>query len=136
MWRSVGFFMNFTAVIEFATLIAFAVVLLGGRDKREGGWKVISSLLALIAVVQLASMAIVVCVERAPKKHRGLYTDVRKQAFLYDHDSRFFVGWKLDRSWILCTVSWIVLMLDALGIMAAANILVPEDDYEIIPDRR
>jgi len=60
MWRSVGFLMNFAAVIELATLVAFAVILLGGRDKREGGWKIVSSLLAGIALVQLASMAVVV----------------------------------------------------------------------------
>lgn len=58
------------------------------------------------------------------------------QAFLYDHDNRFFVGWKLDTSWILCTVSWIVLLFDAVGIAVAANVLPPEDDYEPIPDRR
>lgn len=53
--------MNFTAVIEFATLVAFAVILLGGRDKRENGWKIVSPLLAIIALAQLAAMAIVVC---------------------------------------------------------------------------
>jgi hypothetical protein len=57
------------------------------------------------------------------------------QAYLFDHDSRFFVGWKLDRSWILCTVSWLVLMLDVVGISAAAYIYPSEDDYEPIPDR-
>ncbi|KAL1310650.1 hypothetical protein AAFC00_000918 [Neodothiora populina] len=56
--------------------------------------------------------------------------------FLYDHDSRFFVGWRLDSSWILCTVSWCVMLVDAISIMAAANIMTPEDDYEPIPDRR
>ncbi|KAF1354831.1 hypothetical protein BDV97DRAFT_289962 [Delphinella strobiligena] len=116
IWRSVGFLMNFTAVIELATLVAFAVVLLGGRDKRDGGWKIVSPLLALVAVTQLVSMALV--------------------AFLFDNDGRFFTGYKLDRSWILCTVSWCVLLLDAIGITAAANIMPPEDDYEPILDRR
>lgn len=55
--------MNFTAVIELATLVAFAVVLLGGRDKRDGGWKIVSPLLALVAVTQLVSMALVVRTE-------------------------------------------------------------------------
>lgn len=55
--------MNFSAVIELATLVAFVVVLLGGRDKREGGgWKIVSGLLGLVALVQLISMAIVVSV--------------------------------------------------------------------------
>ena len=60
MWRTVGFLMNFSVVFELATLVAFAVVLLGGRDKREGGWKMLVGLLGLIAVTQVASMAIVV----------------------------------------------------------------------------
>lgn len=63
MWRSVGFLMSFTVVIEFATLVTFAIILLGGRDKREDGWKIVSSLLAVIALAQLASMAVVVCVQ-------------------------------------------------------------------------
>jgi hypothetical protein len=57
------------------------------------------------------------------------------QAFLYDHDDRFFPGWKLDVSWILCTVSWTVLALDAAGIIIAALTLPSEGDYELIPDR-
>jgi len=36
------------------------VVILGGKQKREGGWKVLASMLVLVGVVQCASMAIVV----------------------------------------------------------------------------
>ena len=53
--------MSFTAVLELATLVAYIVVILGGKQKREGGWKVLASMLLLIGVVQCASMAIVVC---------------------------------------------------------------------------
>ena len=63
-------------------------------------------------------------------------TDVISQAYLYDHDNRFFVGWALDKSWILCTVSWIVLLLNGIGVTAAAYLLAPEDDYEAIPEPR
>lgn len=56
------------------------------------------------------------------------------QAFLYDHDSRFFVGWELDKSWILCTVSWSVLLLDLVGVVGAALFMPSEDDYEPIPE--
>ncbi|KAG9847805.1 hypothetical protein KCU94_g6849, partial [Aureobasidium melanogenum] len=116
MWRSVGFLMNFSVVLELATFVAFAVVLLGGRSNREGGWKMCAGLLSVVVVCQVAAMGIV--------------------AFLFDHDNRFFVGWKLDRSWILCTVSWIVLLVDMIGITVAAKMLPAEDDYEPIPDRR
>lgn len=56
------------------------------------------------------------------------------QAYLYEHDNRFFVGWALGKSWILCTVSWIVLGINASGVLAAAYVLPPEDDYEMIPE--
>lgn len=62
--------MNLTAVIEFATLAAFAVVLLGGRDKREGGaYKMVSGLILLVAITQLVSMAIVVRVTTCRKPY-------------------------------------------------------------------
>ena len=56
------------------------------------------------------------------------------QAFLYENDDRFFPGWKLDISWILCTVSWTVAFLLACGISAAAILLPSEAGYELIPD--
>lgn len=61
MWRSVGFLMSFAAVLELATCIAYLVVIAGGKQKREAGWRVLSFLLLLVGVVQCASMAIVVC---------------------------------------------------------------------------
>lgn len=66
----------------------------------------------------------------------GLLTFLITQAFLYDHDNRFFVGWELDKSWILCTVSWIVIFLDSLGVVGAALFMAPEDDYEPVPEPR
>jgi hypothetical protein len=56
------------------------------------------------------------------------------QAYLYDNDNRFFVGWELDKSWVLCTVSWTVLLIDAAGVVCAAMFLPKEDDYELIPE--
>jgi len=35
---------------------------------------------------------------------------------------------------VLCTVSWTVLTVDVLGIVAARYLLPKEDDYEPIPD--
>jgi hypothetical protein len=64
------------------------------------------------------------------------FADEIVQAYLYDHDNRFFVGWELDKSWILCTVSWIVMLLNGIGVTIAAYVLVPEDDYEMIPEPR
>jgi hypothetical protein len=57
------------------------------------------------------------------------------QAYLFDNDDRFFVGWRLDSSWILCTVSWVILVLSAAGVIVSAYILPPEGGYELIRDR-
>ncbi|KAK4540151.1 hypothetical protein LTR36_009737 [Oleoguttula mirabilis] len=116
MWRSTGFLMNFSIVMELACVIAYITILAGGRSSREDGWKILSGLLGLVAVGQLIAMALV--------------------AYLYDHDNRFFVGWELDKSWILCTVSWSVLAIDTVGIIAAKLLLPKEDDYEPIPEPR
>ena len=52
--------MSFAVVVELASAIAFAVILLGGRQKREAGWKVLGWLLGVAAAAQLLSMAVVV----------------------------------------------------------------------------
>ncbi|KAF2435804.1 hypothetical protein EJ08DRAFT_579892 [Tothia fuscella] len=113
MWRSVGFFMSFAVIIELATIVAYVVIISGGMQTRSYGWKVVCSLLAVVSLVQCASMSIV--------------------AFLYDHDERFFPGWQLDTSWILCTVSWSLAFLSGVGTAAAAYVLPVEGGYELIP---
>nr|POF01343.1 hypothetical protein CFP56_21291 [Quercus suber] len=114
MWRSTGFLMNFSLVMEVVCALAYVTVLVGGRSAREGGWKMVAGLLGLVAVGQLVAMALV--------------------AYLYDHDNRFFVGWELDKSWILCTVSWSVIAVNVVGLLSAVFFLPPEDDYETIED--
>lgn len=59
---------------------------------------------------------------------------MHSQAYLYDNDDRFFPGWKLDISWVLCTVSWSVMLLLGCGITATALLLPMEGGYELIPD--
>lgn len=54
--------MNFSVVLELATLFAFGVVLVGGRVQREGGWKMLVGLMATVVVCQVAAMGIVVSV--------------------------------------------------------------------------
>ncbi|TKX20711.1 hypothetical protein C1H76_7097 [Elsinoe australis] len=112
LWRSVGFLMNFTVVLELAIFVGFMVVILGGRGKREGGWKMVAGLSAVITVCQVVAMAIV--------------------AYLNDHDVRFQIGWALDTSTVLCTLSWIVMGVNAAGLVLAAYTMEPEDDYEQI----
>lgn len=52
--------MSFSVVIELASLIGYLVVLLGGKQKRDAGWKMISGLLFVAGAASCASMAIVV----------------------------------------------------------------------------
>lgn len=57
------------------------------------------------------------------------------QAYLFENDERFFVGWFLDKSWIMCTFSWTLQLVVALAIALAALCLPTEGGYELIPDR-
>ena len=64
--------MSFAVIVELATLIAYVVVILGGKQKRDVGWKIILSLLALAAVVQLVGMSMVVCGRTSTRPSSGL----------------------------------------------------------------
>lgn len=55
--------MSFAVVMEGVTLIAFLVVIAGGRQKREQGWKVLTGLLLLAGMVQCAGMALIVSIQ-------------------------------------------------------------------------
>ena len=59
------------------------------------------------------------------------------QAYSYDNDNRYNVpGYSLDISWILCTVSWSVMVLSAAFFTLSAFIFKSEDGYELIPSER
>jgi len=113
LWRSVGFLMSFAVVIEGMSLMAFVIMLFGGKQKRVAGWKVLGTLLFLIGALQAAGMSII--------------------AYVYDNDDRFFPGWRLDASFGMCTASWCIMMLTASGLIASAFLLPEEAGYELIP---
>ena len=144
--------MSFAVAIELASMIVCLLLICGGKQKRDKGWKVLCSVLAVATLAQCASMAIVVSADFAlyntnkyviPGQpydftfYVSYYADMEiwrfLQAYLYDHDERFFVGWKLDTSWVLCTVSWSVLFVSGLGVSLAAIFLPEEGSYELIP---
>ena len=52
--------MNFAIVMEGMTFIAFLVVIIGGKQMRERGWKVVSCMLLLAGVIQCAGMSLIV----------------------------------------------------------------------------
>ncbi|KAL4745998.1 hypothetical protein BDW72DRAFT_185798 [Aspergillus terricola var. indicus] len=114
MWRTVGFGMSFAVVLEGLSVVAFLIVLSGGKRLREEGWKFLSLLILASAAVQAGSMGLV--------------------AYLVENEPRFFVGWRLDESWIYCTISWCVSIFSAGAIILAAYSLPSEGGYELIPD--
>ena len=60
MWRSVAFLMTFAVVIEGMTIVAFGILISGGKQRREQGWGVMAILAGLAAFIQLAAMALIV----------------------------------------------------------------------------
>ena len=77
-------------------------------------------------------------VPKCHSEHRRIDADcygTELQAYLYEHDDRFFPGWNLDSSWIFCTISFSVALLLAGGLSAAAVMLPSEGGYELIPNR-
>lgn len=52
--------MSFAVVLEGMTIAAFAILLVGGKQKREQGWGVLTILVALAAFVQAIGMALMV----------------------------------------------------------------------------
>jgi hypothetical protein len=132
MWRSVAFLMSFAIVIEGMTIVAFAILICGGKQRREQGWGVMAILVGLAAFVQVAAMALIV---RSPHRSSRDFVDrFSPQAYLFENDDRFFVGWYLDKSWVMCTISWSLQALCALAITMAALVLPSEGGYELILD--
>lgn len=60
MWRSVGFLMSFAVVLEGMSIVAYLIILSGGKRLRENGWRILSLLIIISAIIQAASMSIVV----------------------------------------------------------------------------
>jgi hypothetical protein len=52
--------MNVAFVLELAVCVGFVVVLLGGKQKRATGWKLLATMLFLVGLVQCSSMGLVV----------------------------------------------------------------------------
>lgn len=106
--------MSFAIVLQGMSVVTYLVILSGGKRLRENGWSVLSLMVGLSAIVQAAGMSIV--------------------AYLFDNEDRFFVGWKLDQSWVFCTVSWCISLFCAAAVVLAAKVLPSEGGYELIPD--
>ena len=128
--------MSFAVVLEGMSVVAYLIILSGGKRLRESGWKVLSLLILLSVVVQVGSVSIVVSV--LPPIWDAFTVVIEEanygQAYLFDNEDRFFAGWKLGESWIYCTVSWGLSLFCTGVLVLAVNTLPSEAGYELIPD--
>ncbi|RSL70784.1 hypothetical protein CEP54_001644 [Fusarium duplospermum] len=115
LWRTVGFMASFATILCLGGLVTFIVIMSGGKYKRETGWPFVGSMMTLVAVVEFITISIV--------------------AYLYDNDDQFTIpGWNLDASFYLSTVSAIICLLGAAGLVLSAYLLPPEDGYDFLAD--
>ncbi|EEP81268.1 conserved hypothetical protein [Uncinocarpus reesii 1704] len=106
--------MSFAVVLEGMTLITYIVILSGGKQMRETGWKVLTVFLVFITLVQCGAMALV--------------------SYLFDNDDRFYPGWKLDTSWILTVVSMCLAGFNAVIIyMTIRSSRTTHHDFSKVP---
>lgn len=52
--------MSFAVVIEGMTIAAFIILIMGGKQRREQGWGVMTLLAVIAALVQACAMALIV----------------------------------------------------------------------------
>ncbi|KAH7011885.1 hypothetical protein EDB80DRAFT_713068 [Ilyonectria destructans] len=115
MWRTVGFMASFATILCLAGLVSFAVILSGGKYKRETGWPFVGAMLTLVSVVEFATISIV--------------------AYLFENDDQFTIpGWNLDVSFYLGTTSAVISILTAAGLVLSAYLLPPEEGYDFLED--
>lgn len=115
MWRSAGFLANFAVALHLVMIVVYIVLINGGKQKRESGWRVLGGLLMGIAAVEYAIIGIV--------------------SYLYDNNDQFLIpGWSLDTSWVLCTISASLSVACAVALASSYYLLPPEGGYDFLPD--
>jgi hypothetical protein len=115
LWRTASFTLSLSIIFEFATLITFLLVLLGGKQRRSDGWLPLDILIGTCVVAQVVGW--------------GLVTH------LYRTDAeRFFDGWQMGKASWMCVVSWASQILVAVGVTATCLAAEEEAGYELIPD--
>lgn len=87
---------------------------MGGKQARESGWKVVVPMVCVAAGAQVAGVGIV--------------------GYVFEHEGRFFDGWRLGRCWVLVMVSWVVELCVAVGVGVASWVMEEEGGYQLIRD--
>lgn len=96
-------------------MVAFVVILAGGKQKRVLGWKLLTSLIIICAVAQSVAVGIV--------------------AWMSDNEQRFIEDWFVGKSWVLAMVAAGLQLLVVVGIVASRFLMEEEGGYELILDR-
>lgn len=52
--------MSFAVVMEGMTIIAYILIIAGGKQKRESGWRILAGLHVLVGILLGAGMSIIV----------------------------------------------------------------------------
>lgn len=60
VWRTTGWLASFSVIISLASLVAFGMMLGGGKYKRERGWPLVAGLISTFAALQLVVISVVV----------------------------------------------------------------------------
>lgn len=84
--------MSFGVVLEGMTIAAFLILLAGGKQKREQGWRVMASLVAVAAVVQAIGISLIV----SKKAYLYIYQLIRERHIFSKMTSAFLTA----GSWI------------------------------------
>ncbi|KAK6507206.1 hypothetical protein TWF481_005656 [Arthrobotrys musiformis] len=106
LWHSTNYLMNLAISIELLTTLAFLFTIFGSPSSRKHGWRYLIILLVLCVTCQLLAMSLV--------------------SYVYENDERFFVGWRLDVCWVLCTFSWGVILV-VTGLVGLVGWVLPEE---------
>ncbi|KAK0613376.1 hypothetical protein B0T14DRAFT_539264 [Immersiella caudata] len=115
LWKTTSFLMSLAAVMDVVTIVGFLVIVAGGKEKREMGWRLLCGMLGVVAALQFGAVAVA--------------------GYVFDHDDIFHVpGYALDASWYLCTTSGVVAALCAIGLVISALVLPPEGGYVFLTD--
>ncbi|KAI9716501.1 MAG: hypothetical protein M1828_007661 [Chrysothrix sp. TS-e1954] len=117
-WRSAAFLSSLSFILALATTTSFIVVILGGKQKRMHGWKLVTGLVLLTEAAQIATAVIVATMLETEERFKSGGVD----------------GWHIGKGWWAAFASAVIQMCVALGIIIARGIMEEEGGYELIPD--
>lgn len=117
LWRTAGFSASLAVVLELACCVALLLVLLGGKQRRARGWRVVLPLVAAAVVAQAVGVGVV--------------------AGLWERDARFEMdGWALGRAWGVAAAGLGGLVGAGMGLGVGVRWAAEEGGYELIPEGR